>query len=62
MTEILMSYEVQEACLMFEIMESPFVSGRCLPFRTDVVDGLQGMYGLADGDTKELRVPLALRL
>lgn len=46
--------------LIFEIRGPPFVSGGCLHFSTNMVYGLQGIYGLTDATTKDVRAPFLL--
>lgn len=43
-----------EGHLIFEIMGAPFVSGRCPHFCTNMVYGLQGIYGLTDAPLRIL--------
>lgn len=48
--------------MLFEVMGPPFVSGQCLQFCTNMVYGLQGIYGLTDATIKDVRAPFLLLL
>lgn len=48
--------------MIFEIMGAPFVSGRCLHFCTNMVYGLQGIYGPTDATIKDVRASFLLLL